>query len=159
MKSKILLLLPLALLALSAAPVKASTTSYLEAEIELTEMTLVRTTKEGYLYYVPFAGVAGGPNIIAGTIEGVDHLLQDWEGIYHVDAYLTITDYEGDKISAHMTGPWPSYTMFFENGQATVIDKHGYPTTGKYVGLVDTTFRVEGLLADFSRIHFVWYWT
>jgi len=119
-------------------------------------MVLIGTTPYGYLYYVPFVGVAGGPNIIAGTVEGVDNLLKDWGGIYHVDAYLTITDKEGDRISGHITGPWP--TMFFE-GQAKVINTDDYPTTGKYVDVVGTTFRVEGLLADFARIHFVWYWT
>ena len=172
MKSKILLIAPLALLALSiVASVRAAPAWYAEFQLVITGFDFVDVVPEGIRFDVPFVGVAGGPNIKEGTVEGVDHLLIDWEGVAHMNVYLTITDKDGDKISARETGlsvagNSPSQRAF-EGGEATIIDVPGYPTTGKYIGLVGTEFRSEGFISDFSRdppppphgyIHAKWYW-
>ena len=172
MKSKILLIVPLALLALSiVASVRAAEPAwYAEFQLVITGFDFVGVVPEGIRFDVPFEGVAGGPNIIEGTVEGVDHLLIDWEGIAHINVWLTITDKDGDKISAMETGlsvagRSPSQRAF-EGLEATIINVPGYPTTGKYTGLVGTTFRSEGFISDFSRdpppphgyIHAKWYW-
>ena len=167
MKSKILLIL-LALLALSiTVPVRAKPTWYVELQAEMTDFIFVGTVEEGILFDVSFVGVAGGPNVKGGTVVGVDHVLIDWEGTAHLDVYYTITDKEGDKISAHVTGlavPKNPGQLVFEDAWATIIDVLDYPTTGKYIGLVGTTFRDEGFLTDVSvdppggYIHAKLYW-
>ena len=166
MKSKILLIL-LALLALSiTVPVRAKPTWYVELQAEMTDFIFVGIVEEGMLFDVSFVGVAGGPNV-KGTVVGVDHVLIDWEGVAHLDVYYTITDKEGDKISAWVTGlavPKNPGQFVFENAWATIIDLDDYPTTGKYIGLVGTTFRDEGFLTEVSvdppggYIHAKLYW-
>jgi len=169
MKSKILLLVPLTLLALSIAlPAKAVPAWYAEAQMEITDFIFVSVVEQGYRFDVPFVGVACGPNIKEGTVEGVDHVLIDWYGIVHLNVYVTITDKEGDKISAHVTGRGVSKNpglIIFEDAVGTIIDELDYPTTGKYIGLVGYTFRDEGFVSGFSTeppggyIHVKWYWT
>jgi len=169
MKGKILLIVPLALLALSiVASVRAAPAWYANFQLEITDFILVGVDELGIHFDVPFEGVAGGPNIKEGTVEGVDHLLVDWEGNAHLNVYLTITDKDGDKISASETGlsvvPTAASQRVFEGLEATIIDEPDYPTTGKYTYLVGTTFRSEGFISDFSReppggyIHAKWYW-
>jgi hypothetical protein len=169
MKSKILLIVPLALLALSiAASVRAAPAWYAEFQLEIIDFIFVGVDEQGVHFDVPFEGVAVGPNIKEGTVEGVDHLLIDWKGNVHLNVYLTITDKDGDRISAEETGlsvvgNSPSQRAF-EGMHATIIDEPGYPTTGKYTYLVGATFRSEGFISDFSRdppsgnIHAKWYW-
>jgi len=170
MKGKIFLLVPLTLLALSIAlPAKAAPAWYAEAQMEITDFIFVGVVEEGYLFDVPFVGVAGGPNIIEGTVEGVDHVLIEWDFLtVHLNVYVTITDKEGDKISAHVTGRGVSKNpglIIFEDAVGTIIDVSDYPTTGKYIGLVDKTFTDEGFVSGFSTeppggyIHVKWYWT
>lgn len=169
MKSKILLIVPLALLALSiATSVRAAPAWYANFQLKITGFDFVGVVPEGIRFDVPFEGVAGGPNIKKGTVEGVDHLLIDWENVAHVNVYFTITDKDGDKISASETGfsvvgRSPSQRAF-EGMHATIIDEPDYPTTGKYTYLVGATFRSEGFISHFSRdppsgnIHAKWYW-
>ena len=171
MKRKILLLVPVALLALSIAlPAKAVPAWYAEAQMQITGFTFVGPDPEGrgLLFDVPFVGVASGPNIKEGTVEGVDHVLLDWQEIGHLDVYLTITDNEGDEISAHVTGLAVTRNpgqVVFEGAWATIIDMLDYPTTGKYIGLIGITFRDEGFITELSTeppggyIHVKWYWT
>jgi len=172
MKGKIFLLVPLTLLALSIAlPTKATTDWYVEAQLEIIGFEYVGLDPEerGFLFDVPFVGVAGGPNIIEGTVEGVDHVLIEWDFLtVHLNVYVTITDNEGDKISAHVTGRGVSKNpglIIFEDAVGTIIDVSDYPTTGKYIGLVDKTFTDEGFVSGFSTdppggyIHVKWYWT
>ncbi|MEM3770015.1 MAG: hypothetical protein QXG76_02365 [Candidatus Bathyarchaeia archaeon] len=170
MKGKILLVIPVALLALSIIPAKAAPTWYNKAEMEITGFTFMGPDPggRGLLFDVTFVGVAAGPNIKEATVEGVDHLLMDWEGIGHLDVYLTDTDKQGEKISAHITGLAVTKTpgrIVFENAQATVINTAGYPTTGKYTDLIGTTFNVEGFITELSinppsgYIHAKWCWT
>lgn len=171
MKSKILLIVPLALLALSiVASVRAAPTWYITLQLEITDFIFVEFVPGvGTYFAVPFEGVAVGPDIKEGTVEGVDLLLIDLIGIAHVDVYLTITDKDGDKISANAKGfsvdRNPSQKVF-EGLEPTIINQLGYPTTGKYfdAGLVGTKFRSEGFISDFSSdppggyIHAKWYW-
>ena len=168
MKSKILLVVPLALLALSivASVGAAEPAWYAESQLVITGFIPIGPGQ----FDVPFEGVAGGSNIKEGTVVGVDHLVIDGAGVAHMNVSLTITDKDGDKISARETGlsvagNSPSQRAFC-NSSATIIDELGYPTTGKYIGLVGTEFRSEGFISDFSRdpppphgyIHAKWYW-
>ena len=171
MKSKTLLIVPLAVLALSiVASVRAAPTWYAEVQLEITGWKPIGPVPGGYQIDVPFEGVAGGPSITEGTVEGVDHLLIDSAGVAHPNVYLTITDKDGDKISAYETGLTvagrsPSQRAF-EDMEAKIINDLDYPTTGKYTYLIDATFRSEGFISDFSSdplsphgyIHARWYW-
>lgn len=170
MRRKILLLLPIAFLALPLAlPARAVTSWFVEAQAEVTGFTFVGLDPEGrgLLFDVPFVGVAGGPSLNDGTVEGVDHVLIDWEGIGHLNLYGTITDAEGDKISGHATGlsvPETPGLKILKDVQGTIIDIPGYPTTGKYVGLIGATYREVGFVSELSReppggyIHVKYYW-
>ena len=172
MKSKILLI-PLALLALTiTVPVRAEPAWFVECQLELTDFIYVETVPGGILFDVPFEGVAGGPNVKEGTVVGVDHVLIDGEGNAHLNIYLTITDKEGDAISAHITGlavPKNPGQLVFEGAWATIINEFDpttdvfYPTTGKYIDLLGETFRDEGFLTEVSvdppggYVHVKWY--
>ena len=165
MKSKILLIVPLAVLALSiVASVRAAEPAlYAELQLEITGFIPIGPGQ----FDVPFEGVAGGPNIKEGTVVGVDHLVIDGAGIGHIHAYMTVTDKDGDKISAYYTGlsihKNPGQIVH-EDTWATIIDELDYPTTGKYDGLVGITFRGESFISDFSSvppggyIHVKLYW-
>jgi len=161
MERKILLLIPLALLALSITmPTRAEASSpYLEAEMKITSSVLIGPVPGGTQYDFYFEGVVGGPNAIAATIEGVDHYIFDPYGIGHIDAYATITDKDGDIIEFQMTGlnppgnPSGAYYPFVD-AEATVTGANG-----KYFGLVGSTFRVKGFFSDLNRLHMIWYGT
>jgi len=158
---KKILLIPLALLALLIivpASVKANPAPYLESEMQITRSVFIGTGPEGTRYDFYVEGVVGGPNVILGTIEGVDHYLFDPYGIGHIDAYVTITDKGGDVIECHLTGlnppgnPSGAYYPFV-GVMATVTG-----ATGKYLALVGSTFRVEGFFSDLNRLHMIWYY-
>lgn len=170
MKSKIPLFVITTLLALSiVVPVVAKPNMYLEMQCEITGMAL---PTQGNTFDVRFEGVAGGPDIVGGTVEGVDHVLIDAEGT-HLNVYYTVTDKYGDKISAHVEGlsvvKNPGLTVFV-GATATVISTDEYPTTGKFLYLYTegTEFRDEGFLTAVKfdpltlsisgRIHAKWYW-
>jgi len=158
-----ILLIPLALLILSIimpTMAEANSTTYLEAEMQITRSVLIGPVKgkvKGTQYDFYFEGIVGGPNVI-GTIEGVDHYIFDLDGIGHIDAYATITDKDGDIIKSHVTGlnppgnPSGAYYPFVD-AEATVTG-----ATGKYLTLVGSTFRVEGFFSDLNRLHMVWYY-
>jgi len=155
MKGRILLI-PLAFLALSIMiPMKAKTnpTPFLEAEIGIYSSVKVGPGE----FYFYFEGVVGGPNIIRGTVEGVDHYIFDEAGVGHIDAYATVTDGDGDIIKCHITGlnppgnPSGAYYPFVDT-EATVTG-----ATGKYSDLVGSAFRVEGFFSDLNRLHMIWY--
>jgi hypothetical protein len=168
MRRKMLMLVPIILLALSVVvPAIAEPEMFLVMNCELTDIIFVGEVAEGYLYDVPFEGVAGGPNVKGGTVEGVDHILFDWDGIGHVDIFYTITDNDGDKISVNVVGlsvTQKSGRIVFVDAIATVIDIVDYSTTGKYTGLIGTEFRDEGFVAGLSmdppggQLHAKLYW-
>lgn len=152
------LLSVLALLSMASIPARAEASSlYLEAEMKITRSVWIGTGTEGTRYDFYFEGVVGGPNVKAGTIEGVDHYLFDPDEIGHIDAYATITDKDDDNIVCHMTGlnppgnPSGAYYPFI-NAEATVTD-----ATGKYESLVGSTFRAEGFFSDLNRLHMIWH--
>jgi len=159
-----MLLIPLAFLALSIivpAGAEANPTPYLEAEMQITRSVLIGPVKgkvKGTQYDFYFEGLVGGPNVIGGTIEGVDHYIFDLDGIGHIDAYATITDKDGDIIESHVTGlnppgnPSGAYYPFVD-AEATVTG-----ATGKYLALVKSTFIVEGFFSDLNRLHMIWYY-
>jgi len=156
-----ILLISLALLTLSIivpTMAEANPTPYLESEMQITRSVLIGPVPGGTQYDFYIEGVVGGPNVIRGTIEGVDHYIFDLDGIGHIDAYATITDRDGDVIEFHMTGlnppgnPSGAYYPFVD-AMATITG-----ATGKYLGLVGLTFRVEGFFSDLNRLHMIWYY-
>ena len=170
MRRKMLLLVPVALLALSiVVPAIAKPNMFLVMQCEITGFEYKGLDPEGrgWLYDVPFEGVAGGPNVREGTVEGVDHFVYGWDGTGYLNVFWTMTNKDGEKFSVHVTGR--SYTrnpgqIVFEDAWATVIDIDGYPTTGKYVGLIGTVFRDEGFITEFTPdppggyLHVKLYW-
>jgi len=161
MERKILLIL-LALLTSSIimpAMAEANCAPYLRAEMQVTHSVLIGPVDGGTQYDFYFEGVVGGPNVIAGTVEGVDHYIFDEHGVGHLNAYAAITDKDNDIIEFHVTGlnppgnPSGAYYPFV-GAEATVTGG-----TGKYLALVGSTFRVEGFFSDLNRLHMVWYGT
>jgi len=159
MKTK-MLLIALAFLALSfiiPTKAKANPAPFLEVEMQITRSVLIGPVPGGTQYDFYFEGVVGGPNVKRGTIEGVDHYIFDPSGTGHIDAYANITDKDGDIIESHLTGvnppgnPSGAYYPFVDTA-ATVTG-----ATGKYLGLVGSTFRVEGFFSDLNRLHMIWF--
>ena len=159
MKRKILLLVPVALFALSMTlPALAKPAWYIQIQCEITSVTPVGPVLGGFQIDVTFEGVASGPNVKDGTVEGVDHLVIDDLGVAHLHVYCTITDKDGDQLSFYVWGD--SYEkagrLIFQDAFAEVIDEvidgTEYPTTGKYDGSEGTVFRDEGFVTDFSDI-------
>jgi len=157
MKRKILFI-PLALLMLSITMptmAEANRAPFLEAEMEVFSVEVVVPGTE---YYFHFEGVVGGPNVKAGTIEGVDHYIFDPYGTGHIDAIATITDKDGHIITCHIIGlnppgnPSGAYYPFVD-AMTTVTG-----ATGKYEPLVESTFIVEGFFSDLNRLHMIWYY-
>jgi len=156
------LLITLALLTLPIimpAIAEANRAPYLRAEMQVTHSDLIGPVDGGTQYDFYFEGVVGGPNVIAGAIEGVDHYIFDERGVGHLNAYATITDKDGDIIEFHVTGlnppgnPSGAYYPFVD-AEATVTG-----ATGKYLTLVGSTLRVEGFFSDLNRLHMIWYGT
>jgi len=153
----------LALLSMLSMPTmaEANPTPYLESEMRITSSVLIGPVKgkvKGTQYDFYFEGVVGGPNVVGGTMEGVDHYIFDLDGIGHIDAYAMITDGDGDIIESRVTGlnppgnPSGAYYPFVD-AEATVTG-----ATGKYLALVGSTFVVEGFFSDLTRLHMIWYY-
>jgi hypothetical protein len=168
MKRKIVLLIS-ALLALSiVAPTLAESDMFLVMNCEVTGIVFYPSNPDGsYRVDIPFEGVVGGPWVKEGVVEGVDLFFRDAAGVGHVNAFSTITDKDGDKLSINAVG----ISETEESGRiildalATVIDTAEYPTTGKYSSLISEVFRDEGFISDFSvfppegYVHAKLYWT
>ena len=100
-----------------------------------------------WLYRSTFVGVAGGPNIVDGTVEGVDCGMHDGVTAY-MDVWITITDKDGDQIVFHDVGECTTINP----GQAVFVDVECtvMHATGKFSYLVGQTYIKEGSLTDFS---------
>lgn len=141
-------------------------------QLTITDVMPVTATEEGLLADVSFHGRAGGPFIKGGTVVGVDHALFDLSGDAHLNVYLTITDNDGDQVSANITG----LATFLNPGQYLLQGTVGaiinevdprtsafHPTTGKYAQLVGSTFADIGFISAFSfsppagSVHANWY--
>jgi hypothetical protein len=133
-------------------PALAKQAWYVQIQCEITSVIPVGPVPGGFQIDVAFEGVAGGPNVKDGTVEGLDHLVIDALGVAHLHVYYTITDKDGDQLSVYVWGD--SYQkggrIIFQDTFAVVIDETGYPTTGKYDGSEGTVFRDEGFVTDFS---------
>jgi hypothetical protein len=92
-------------------------------------------------------------------VVGVDHAVFDASGNAHLNVYLTITDKDGDQISANITG----LAALLNPGQyelqgasGTIINEPDpntgalHATTGKYAHLVGDTFEDVGFISGFS---------
>ena len=156
----------------SGAATSERTAWFANLELQITAVTPVGFTQDGLLADVSFQGSAGGPNIAGGTVVGVDHAVFDPSGNAHLNAYLTITDKDGDQLSANITGLATSVNpgqYVLQGTSGTIINKPDpssgtfHPTTGKYAQMVGRTFTDVGLITEFSlnppggSIHVKWY--
>jgi hypothetical protein len=171
MKRKSTALMLSILVALSLAlPVAAKPNMYLEMQCKITGIGL--PTQEN-TFDVMFEGVAAGPEIIAGKVEGVDHVYIDADDVTHLNVFYTVTDKDGSKVSVNVDGTSVEKNpgrQVFVDATATVINTEDYPTTGKFEYLyeAETVFKDEGFLTaikfdpvSFSlsgRIHAKWFW-
>jgi hypothetical protein len=159
MKSKSILVALALLLSLFVATAVAAPNWFANLELEITGVVPLGLTEEGLRADVTFAGSAGGPQITDGIVVGVDHAVFDASGNAHLNVYLTITDKDGDQISANITG----LAAFLNLGQyvlqgasGTIINELDpntgalYPTTGKFAHLVGDTFEDAGFISGFS---------
>ena len=155
----------------SGAAASQPTAWFANLELQITAITPVGFTQDGLLADVSFQGSAGGPNIAGGTVVGVDHVVFDPSGNAHLNAYLTITDKDGDQLSANITG----LATFVNPGRyvlqgtsGTIINEPDpstgtFLTTGKYAQKVGRTFTDVGSITEFSfnppggSIHLKWY--
>lgn len=171
MKRKSTAIIIALLLALSFVPtIHARSNMYLEMQCEITG---VDWGSKGNALDVTFSGVASGPDIIGGTVEGVDYVWIDNDGVTHLNVFYTVTDKDGEKVSVNVIGTSvdknPGRSVFVD-ATATVINTVEYPTSGKFLYLYDegTVFRDEGFLTALKldldsmsisgRIHAKWFW-
>jgi len=121
---------------------------FIEYQCEIIDFEWTGIHSSGcWLYQSTFVGVVGGPNIVDGTVEGVDCGMHDGVTAY-MDVYLTITDKDGDQIVFNDVGLCTTKNpgqAVFDNVECTVIE-----ATGKFSDLVGQAFYKEGSLTDFS---------
>jgi hypothetical protein len=124
-------------------------------QLEITGVMPVGFTEEGLLADVSFEGSAGGPDIADGTVVGVDHAVFDAFGNAHLNVYLTITDKDGDQISANITGLATFVSpgkYVLQGASGTIIDEPDpatgalHETTGKFADMVGDTFEDGGFI-------------
>ena len=144
---------------------------FADLELQITAIVPVGFTADGLLADISFEGSASGPAIAHGTVVGVDHAVFDSSGNAHLNAYLTITDKDGDQLSANITG----LATFLNPGQYVLLGTSGtiinepdtntgtfHATTGKYAQMVGDTFTDVGSITAFSfnppagSIHMKW---
>jgi len=162
----ILLLLPF------VSTAEAKPEWFANLQLEVTGIAPVAFTPEGLLADVSFGGTAGGPQMADGTVVGVDHAVFDASGSARLNVYLTITDKNGDRLSANISGratPVNPGQYVLQGASGTIIDKPDpstgtfHATTGKYAHLINRTFRDVGFITDFSfgppagSVHATWY--
>jgi hypothetical protein len=169
MKRKSTALMIVILVALTLVPiVLARSNMYLEMQCEITGVTW---GSKGNALDVTFSGVASGPEIIGGKVEGVDYVWIDANNVTNLNVFYTVTDKNGDKVSVNVVGKSIEQNKgraVFEDATATVINTAEYPTTGKFGYLEGTIFRDEGFLTALKldltsmsisgRIHAKWFW-
>ena len=158
--------------AASGAATSERTAWFANLELQVTAITPVGFSQDGLLADVSFQGSAGGPTIADGTVVGVDHAVFDSSGNAHLNAYLTITDQDGDRLSANVTGLAVSVSpgkYVLQGTSGTIINEPDpstgtfHPTTEKYAQNVGRTFTDVGFITEFSfdppggAIHVKWY--
>jgi hypothetical protein len=171
MKRKSTALIIALLLALSFVPtIHSKSNMYLEMQCEITGVSWdpIRNAPD-----VTFSGVASGPEIIGGTVEGVDYVWFDATGVTNLNVYYTVTDKYGDEVSVNVVGKsiiQNKGRQVFVGAEATVINTVEYPTSGKFSYLLEepVVFRDEGFLTALKldldsmsisgRIHAKWFW-
>jgi hypothetical protein len=145
---------------------EAAPASFANLELKITGIETGEYTQEGLPADVSFEGSAGGPHIADGTVVGVDHAVFDSSGNAHLNVYLTITDKDGDQISANITGlaaPRNPGQYVLQETSGIIINEEDYATTGKYAHMVKKTFKDVGFITGFSfnppagSIHVKWY--
>jgi hypothetical protein len=172
MNSKSILVALALLLSSFASAAKAAPNWFANLQLGITGVMPVGFTEEGLLADVSFEGTAGGPHITDGTVVGVDHAVFDASGNAHLNVYLTITDKDGDQISANITGravPVSPGKYVLEEASGTIIDEPDpdtaelHATTGKFAHMVGDTFEDVGFITGFSvdppagSVHAKWY--
>lgn len=172
MKGKSALVVFILLLALAGSTAEAKPAWFANLQLEITGVTPVAFTQEGLLADVSFQGTAGGPNIAGGTVVGVDHAVFGPSGGARLNVYLTITDADGDTLSANITGlatPVTPGKFVLQGASGTVIDAADpstglvHATTGKFGSLIGRSFTDVGFITGFSfsppagSVHAEWY--
>lgn len=172
MKSKSLLVALALLLSLFVSTAEAKPEWFSNLQLEITGIVPVEYTQEGLLADVSFEGTAGGPQITDGIVVGVDHAVFDSAGNAHLNVYLTITNKNGDQLSANITGlatPVNPGQYVLQGVSGTIINKPDpntgsfYATTGKYAHMINRTFIDVGFITAFSfsppagSVHANWY--
>jgi len=167
-------LIALALLLWSVASTAVSEPSWFaNLQLKITDVVPVEITGFGLFADVPFEGSASGASIRKGTVVGVDHALFDPSGNAHLDAWLTITDKNGDTVSANIVG----LATYLNPGQyvlegttATIVNEADpltgtfHSTTGKFAHMIGDTFDDVGFISSFSifppagSVHVKWYY-
>lgn len=135
----------------------AASAWFANLQLEITDVIPTAVTEDGLLADVLFEGSANGTLIKDGVVVGVDHVLFDLSGDGHLNVFLTITDKDGDQISANVTGLatyWNSGQYLLQGALGTIIDGSDpdtgavHATTGKYaIGLV-THSRISALFRN-----------
>jgi hypothetical protein len=167
------ILVALALLISSfASTAKAAPEWFVNLQLEITGVMPLGFTEEGLLADVSFEGSAGGPHTKRGIVVGVDHAVFDFFGNAHLNVYLTITDKDGDQISANITGLATFVNpgkYVLEGASGTIIDEQDpdtgalHATTGKFAHMIGDTFEDVGFISGFSfdppagSVHAKWY--
>lgn len=165
----VLVLCALGPLASTAIPAPAW---FANLQLEITDVIPMAVTEEGLFADVRFEGSAGGRFIENGTAVGVDHVFFDLSGDGHLNVYLTITDVDGDQISANINGlatPLNPGQYLLQATLGTIINELDpytgalHATTGKYAQMVGDTFEDVGFISGFSlfppagSVHAMWY--
>ena len=172
MKSKSVFFALALLLSSIVSTAKAAPEWFVNLQLEITGAIPVGFTEEGLLADVSFEGSTGGPHTKRGTVVGVDHAVFDFFGNAHLNVYLTITDKDGDQISANIIG----LAAFVNPGQYVLEQASGtikneqdpntgalHATTGKFADMVRDTFEDVGFISGFSfdppagSVHAKWY--
>jgi hypothetical protein len=172
MKSKSIFIALALLLSSLISTAEAAPEWFANLQLKITGIIPLGLTEEGLLADVSFEGKAGGPHIKNGTVVGVDHMVFDFFGNGHLNVYLTITDKDGDQISANITGlaTFVSPGKYVLQGASGTIINEPDPntgalhrTTGKYAHMVGDTFDDVGFITGFSvdppagSVHAKWY--
>jgi hypothetical protein len=172
MKSKSIFVALALLLSSFVSTAIAAPKWFANLQLEIIGVMPLGFTEEGLLADVTFEGSAGGPHVKNGTVVGVDHAVFDSFGNAHLNVYLTITDKDGDQISANITGlatPVSPGKYLLQGASGIIIDELDpdtgelHATTGKYAHMVGDTFEDVGFITGFSvdpaagSVHAKWY--
>ena len=172
MNRRSMLVAPTLLLCLLYVTGQAAPSWFANLQLSVNDVVPVALTQQGLLADVTFTGYASGPYIVRGTVAGVDHAIFDASGNAILNVYLTITDRNGDQISANITG----FAIYRNSGQHSLEGTKGiiineqdpisgvfHATTGKFALLLGASFEDVGIITAFSfvppagLIHASWY--